>query len=127
MILKEKEAVYGNALLDKSFHFSIRIIKFYKYEIKNNNIPLPLLNQILRSGTSIGANISEAQSAFTRKDFINKLGISLKEAKETEYWLKIMNGAEILPDKEFESLKADCEELLKLLTSIIKNSKSKTQ
>ena len=88
---------------------------------------MPLLNQILRSGTSIGANISEAQSAFTRKDFINKLGISLKEAKETEYWLKIMNGAEILPDKEFESLKADCEELLKLLTSIIKNSKSKTQ
>jgi four helix bundle protein len=127
MILREKEIAYGNALLDKSFNFSIRIIKFYKFEVDKKIIPLPILNQILRSGTSIGANISEAQSAFTRKDFINKLGISLKESKETEYWLRIMNGADILPLKEFESLKSDCEELLKLLTSIIKSSKSKTQ
>lgn len=78
---------------------------------------------MLRSGTSIGANVSEAQSAFTKKDFINKLGISLKESRETEYWLNLLKESDIISEKEFISLFSDCEELLKLLTAIIKSSK----
>lgn len=71
----------------------------------------------------MGANVSEAQSAFTKKDFINKLGISLKESRETEYWLKLLKESEVISEKEFKSLFYDCEELSKLLTSIIKSSK----
>jgi four helix bundle protein len=78
---------------------------------------------LLRAGTSIGANVSEAQSAFTKKDFINKLGISLKESKEAEYWLKLLKESDVISEKEFQSLINDCEEIIKLLTSIIKTSK----
>jgi four helix bundle protein len=83
MFVYEKEIKYTNVVLDKSFKFSIRIVKLYEYLINKNKNIEPLLKQLLRSGTSIGANITEAQSAYTKKDFINKLGISLKEARET--------------------------------------------
>ena len=76
LLLKETEVQYGNVLLEKSVNFSVRIIKFYR--IKYKIIPVSILDQILRSGTSIGANISEAQSAYTKKDFLSKLSISLK-------------------------------------------------
>lgn len=81
MFVFEKSVKYGNAVLEKSFNFSIRIVKLFEHLInKNRNIELSF-KQLLRSGTSIGANITEAQSAYTKKDFINKLGISLKEAR----------------------------------------------
>lgn len=79
--------------------------------------------QLLKSATSIGSNINEAQSAFTKKDFINKLGISLKESRETEYWLKLFCASDLINEKEFKSLYNDCIEITKLLTTIIKNSK----
>lgn len=78
----------------------------------------------MRSGTSIGANIAEAQSAYTKKDFINKLGISLKEARESKYWIKLLVETDHLDKKESASIKNDCEELIKLLTAIIKSSKN---
>jgi len=81
------------------------------------------LSQILRSGTSIGANVAESQEAVSKKDFINKLSIALKEAKETEYWLKLLKEASVLDENEFNSLKNDCEELIKLLISILKKLK----
>ncbi|MCL6493475.1 MAG: four helix bundle protein [Ignavibacterium sp.] len=123
MILKEETVKYYNPIVEKSFNFAIRIIRFYKLKSLDNYSLNSLLKQLLRSGTSIGANVSEAQSAFTKKDFINKLGIALKESRETEYWLKLFKETAIISEKEFKSLFEDCEELSKLLTSIIKSSK----
>jgi len=123
MILKEETVKYYNPIVEKSFNFAIRIIRFYKLKSLDNYLLNSLLKQLLRSGTSIGANVSEAQSAFTKKDFINKLGIALKESRETEYWLKLFKETAIISEKEFKSLFEDCEELSKLLTSIIKSSK----
>jgi four helix bundle protein len=125
MFIFEKEIKYGNVVVEKSFKFAVRIIKFYGVFNKKVYSISPLLKQLLRSGTSVGANISEAQSAFTKKDFINKLGIALKESRETEYWLCLLKESEIINEKEFESIYKDCEELSKLLTTIIKSSKLK--
>ena len=93
--------------------------------VKKDKNLISLYNQLLKSGTSIGANIAESQAAASRNDFRNKLRISLKEAYETEFWLKLFNVSEILDKKEFESLLKDCLELIKLLTSIIKSVKLK--
>ncbi|MCS7054436.1 MAG: four helix bundle protein [Ignavibacterium sp.] len=123
MIINEQIIRYYNPIVEKSFHFAVRIVKFYRIKVKDNYDVNSLLKQLLRAGTSIGANVSEAQSAFTKKDFINKLGISLKESKETEYWLKLLKESEIISEKEFLSLFNNCEEIIKLLTSIIKSSK----
>ena len=79
--------------------------------------------QMLRSGTSIGANVREGINAQSRKDFVSKLNIALKEASETDYWLDVIHSAEYFTDQEYESLKADNEELLKLLISTIKKTK----
>ena len=84
----EKEVPYGNPIVSKSYKFALRIVRFYKYYVDKNRKLDAIFKQLLRSGTSIGANISESQSGFTKKDFIYKMGISLKEASETEYWLK---------------------------------------
>ena len=94
--------------------------------IKKDKNLISLYNQLLKSGTSIGANIAESQAAASKVDFRNKLRISLKEAYETEYWLKLFNESEILDRKEFESILKDCLELIKLLTSIIKKVKLKS-
>lgn len=123
MKVSEKEIQYGNVLVQKSFGFAKRIVNSYKILSKRENSIYPILKQLLRCGNSIGANISEAQSAFSKKDFINKLGISLKESKETDYWLRLLYETDEITKKEFESLKNDNDELLKLLTSIIKSSK----
>jgi four helix bundle protein len=125
MIIKEETIKYYNPILEKSFKFAVRIVRFYKIKLSSDYNLNPLLKQLLRSGTSVGANTSEAQSAVTKKDFINKLGISLKESRETEYWLKLLKETGTISDKEFDSLFGDCEELSKLLTSIIKSSKVK--
>jgi four helix bundle protein len=120
----EKELGYGNPITSKSLSFAIRILKFYKILIRRTKEFEPILKQLLRSGTSIGANISESQSAISKKDFVNKLQIALKESRETEYWLKLLNKAEIINEKEYLSLYSDCEELSKLLTSILKTTKN---
>ena len=117
-----------NPIVEKSFLFSVRVVNCYKYLVKKDKELKSLYNQLLRSGTSIGANISESQAAASKTDFRNKLRISLKEAYETEFWLKLFFETEILDKKEFESLMKNCLELIKLLTSIIKkiNLESKT-
>lgn len=79
----------------------------------------------MKSGTSIGANIAESKNAVSKSDFINKLAIALKEARETEYWLKLLHESDNIQSNEFESLSADCIELIRLLTSIIKSLKTK--
>ena len=112
MFVSEKEVKYSNPVLEKSFEFGVRIVRFYLYLGKKNKNIQSLLKQILRSGTSIGANITEAQSAVTKKDFINKLGIALKESKETDYWLRLLKKSEIIEEKEFNSINQDCLEII---------------
>ncbi|MEJ5262867.1 MAG: four helix bundle protein [Ignavibacterium sp.] len=124
MKIREDSVKYGNIVLEKSFYFSVRIIKLYRFILKEDRSIEPILKQILKSGTTIGANITEAQNAPSTKDFINKLNIALKEAREAEYWLNLFKASEIINEKSYNSLLKDCKELIKLLTSIIKSSKS---
>ncbi len=114
---------YKSILYQKAFGFSIRIVKLFKYLLLKDKSYEPLYKQLLRSGTSIGANISEAQSAPSKKDFINKLSISLKESRESEYWIRIFKEAEIINQLEHDSLINDCDELERLLTSSIKTAR----
>jgi four helix bundle protein len=115
-----------NILRDKSFSFAIRIVKCYQY-LQTDKKEYVLSKQLLRCGTSIGANIRESEQAQSRIDFIHKLSISLKEANETAYWLELLNQSGYLEATLFESIYADCKELLKLLTSIIKTSKQNNE
>ena len=112
-----------DVLSDKSFVFAKRIIKLYKYLTSQKNEYI-LSKQILRSGTSIGANIREARYAQSHKDFISKLSISLKEASETEYWIELLQE-EYISKKETDSIHKDVIELIKLLTKSIKTAKAK--
>ena len=111
----------NNTVEEKSFMFAIRIVNLSKYLADKNEYVLS--KQILRSGTSIGANVAEAQQAQSTADFISKLTIALKEASETNYWLRLLNATKYITNTEFSSLIADCREIEKLLTSIIKSSK----
>ena len=110
-----------NLVFDKSRVFALRIIKLYNY-LKSERGEYVLSKQLLRSGTSIGANIAEAEYAITKKDFLSKIYISLKEASETKYWLDLLHDADLLSNKEDSSIVEDCEDLLKLLTSIAKTT-----
>jgi len=127
MKVKEETIKYGNVVLEKSFTFSVRILKLYRFLLKQDRSLEPILKQILSSGTSIGANITEAQNAPSTKDFINKLNISLKEARETEYWLNLFKASDIINEKSFKSLQFDCKELIKLLIAIIKTAKNNSK
>ena len=108
---------------EKSFQFAVRIVRMSRC-LKKRFREYDLSSQILRSGTSIGANIAEAQQAQSRADFLSKLSIALKEASETGYWLRLLNATGLLSELEFSSLFNDCTELQKLLTAIIKTTKS---
>lgn len=119
----EKNIEYGNPILEKSFLFGSRIIKFYMIRIKQEYHHKDLLKQILRSGTSIGANVAESQEDSSKRDFRNKLSIALKEARETEYWIKLFKDSEVITEKEYFSLISDCDELIRLLISILKKLK----
>ncbi len=107
---------------NKSFFFAVRIVKLCKH-LRGTKKEYTLSKQLLRSGTSIGANVSEAQQAQSRADFIAKLSIALKEAVETSYWLRLLQATDYLNNMEFKSIQNDCCELERMLTAIIKSSK----
>ena len=111
---------------EKSLAFGKRIAKCYRY-LRDKKKETVMSKQLLRSGTSIGANVREGLYAQSRKDFISKLNIALKEAGETDYWLDVIHSAEYFTDDEFNSLKADNDELLRLLISIIKKTKDNSE
>ena len=111
-----------NIIEKKSFDFAIRIVKLYKY-LCNNKKEYVLSKQVLRSGTSIGANVAEAQQAQSKADFISKLSIALKETTETKYWLRLLNATNYLNQREIKSILDDCIEIEKILTSILRSSK----
>lgn len=103
--------------LDKSKEFAIRIVKLYNYLRKKREFVMS--NQLLRCGTSIGANLAEALYGISRKDFLAKTSISLKECAETKYWLELLNKTGYLNDNEYKSINDDCTELIKLLSSTV--------
>ena len=109
---------------EKSETFAVRIVKLYKFltETKKENI---LSKQILRSGTSIGANLAESEYAISSDDFTAKVYIALKECAETEYWLKLLKNTEYITQEQYCSIFNDCEELRKLLSSITKTMKER--
>jgi len=111
-----------NPVLDKSFNFSLKIIRLYKY--LNDNKEFIISKQLLRCGTSIGANINESIAAQTKKDFITKMAIASKEARETKYWLRLLQESQLV-NKDFGEYLLDVEELIKILTSIVKTSQLK--
>ena len=108
-----------NALKDKSLMFAVRCVNLYKF-LCDERKEFVLSKQMLRSGTSIGANISESVRAQSRADFFSKLNIALKEAQETQYWLSSLKNGGYLTPVQYQSMEADCEELLRLLVSITK-------
>ena len=107
---------------NKSFRFAIRIVNLCKL-LRQQHCEYILSKQLLRSGTRIGANVAEAQQAQSKADFASKINIALKEAVETEYWLRLLHATEYLTDKEFESIYSDCDELVKILVSSVRSSK----
>ena len=107
---------------DKSFDFAVRIVGLFKY-LKDKN-EFVLSKQILRSGTSIGANVREALNAESKPDFIHKLSIAQKECDETLYWIELLFKSEIISKNEFDSINNKCIEILKIIKSIILTSKT---
>ena len=112
----------NNVVKTKSYDFAVRIVKLYQYMIAEKR-EYALSKQILRSGISIGANIEEAIGGQSKKDFTAKLSISYKEARETHYWLRLLTDTGYILNKHSASLLNDCEELLKIIGSIIKTMK----
>lgn len=113
-----------NIIENKSFDFAIRIVNLCKF-LKSGNTEWALTNQILKSGTSIGANVAEAKNAQSNSDFISKMSIALKETTETKYWLKLLYSTDYISEKQFNSLYDDCEEIYKIISSIVISSKEK--
>ena len=111
-----------SVLLIKSKAFAIRVIRLYQY-LSENKKEYVISKQLLRSGTSIGANAHEAQYGQSKADFVSKMSIALKEAAETNYWLELLFETEYITKEQYQSIAADNEELLKLLTATVKTAK----
>lgn len=112
-----------NIIQEKSFCFALRIIKLYKY-LKDNKNEYVLSKQLLKSGTSIGSNIEESIGGQSKNDFVSKISVAYKEARETLYWLKLLKASNYLNQKQSESLINDCEEIIRIITKIQKTMKS---
>ena len=118
--------VDSSAILNKSFRFAIRIVRLYRYLVSEKH-EYVISKQLLRSGTSIGANLREAKYAQSTLDFINKNSIALKEASESEYWIELLYCTGYLSERAYQSIISDCNELAKMLISIVKTTKDKEQ
>ena len=111
-----------NTVLEKSFAFAVRVVNMYKY-LTEQKKEYVLSKQLLRCGTSIGANATEAQRAQSKADFISKMSIALKEAYETEYWLRLLSATDFITGAVYKSMHDDNEELISLLIAICKTAK----
>lgn len=119
--MQNENVMKENASVGKSFAFAVRIVNLYKYLTQEHKEYI-LSKQLLRSGTSIGANISEAQRGQSKADFAAKMNIALKEANETEYWLKLLYATDYLDKGQYDSMNRDIQELLGILTAICRTS-----
>lgn len=115
--------VMDNVIENKSFQFAMRIVRLYKFlcEEKKEYI---LSKQLLRAGTSIGANVTESQQAQSKPDFVSKISVALKEASETKYWIKLLGATEYLSENQTKSILDDCVEIEKILVTILKSAKN---
>ncbi len=107
----------------KSKVFAVRIVRLYRY-LCDEKKEYVLSKQLLRSGTSIGANLAEAECAISKKDFLSKVYISLKECMETKYWLELLHETDYLTEQDYQSMNSDCEELRRMLSSTTKTLNS---
>ena len=121
---KMRATMKENAVADKSFEFAVRIVKLYKYLVQEHK-EYVLSKQLLRCGTSIGANIAEAQRGQSKADFTAKMSIALKEANETEYWLKLLYRTDYLNQSQYISMNADNQELIGILMAICRTANIK--
>lgn len=110
-------------LPERTFAFAERIVRLCLVLEDSGGVPKTLAHQLLRSGTSIGANVEEAQAGESRKDFIHKYSVACKEARETHYWLRLLAGAEVIPSSRLSPLTQEAHELIAILTTIIKNTR----
>jgi four helix bundle protein len=113
-----------NIILEKSFAFAIRAVKLGKY-LRERKKEFHISSQVVRSGTSIGANAEEAAGGFTYNDFSAKMGIAYKEARETRFWLRLLFASGYIDKKMFDSLFKDCDELIRLSAAIVKTTSAK--
>jgi len=116
------EQMKDNVVLEKSKLFALRIIKLYQY-LCSEKKEYVMSKQVLRSGTSIGANIAEAECAISNNEFLAKMYIAFKESAETQYWLELLNLSEYITEKEYTSIMADCTEIKRILSAITKTMK----
>ena len=117
-MVKTKE---DNVIVQKSYQFAVRCVKLYKYLCEKEH-DYVIGKQLMRSGTSVGANVKEAIRGISKAEFRTKMSISLKEASESEFWIEVLRDTGYLSDQQAESLLQDCQELLKLLMTIVKSS-----
>jgi four helix bundle protein len=113
-----------NSIIDRSFQFAIRIVRLCQYLEKQERVSRTLANQLLRSGTSIGANIEEAQAGYSKADFTAKMSIARKEARETLYWLRILKESELVSEVQSAEIIQEADEVVRILTSIVKTSQA---
>ena len=115
-----------NIVLEKSFAFALRIVKLYQYlcEEKHEYV---LSKQLLTAGTYIGKHVKEANAAESKTVFTQEMGVALRKASETEYWLELLHKAEFINDKQFESINKDRDEIFRMLTKIVKTSKNQAE
>ncbi|WP_266364366.1 four helix bundle protein [Tellurirhabdus rosea] len=111
--MEQKESI----IQSKAFAFAIRVVNLHKW-LMQQQVPYKLAEQLLKSGTSIGANLEEATGGFSRKEFAAKIGISYKEARETRFWLRLLQATNYLDERMASSMLSDCEELIKILAAI---------
>ena len=111
-----------NVVQEKSYAFAVRIVRMYQH-LSSEKRAFVLSKLVLRSGTSVGANVEEAIGGLSKKDFAARMGIAYKEARETSYWLRLLNDSGYIDDAAFASMHKDCEELLKLLYTIVQSAK----
>ena len=115
-----------NIIVDKTYKFALRIVKAYLFLSKEKQ-EYVLSKQLLRSGTAIGALISESRFAQSKADFINKMHIALKEANETKYWISLLHDSDFIPAAVYNSIFPEIEEIINILSSIVKTSKENEQ
>ena len=120
MIVKSK-------ITERSFQFAVRIVRLCQFLEKQDRVSRTLASQLLRSGTSVGANIEEAQAAQSKADFTAKMSIARKEARETHYWLKLLVASEIISETKLSGLLQETDELVRILTSIVKSAQTRNK
>lgn len=109
-------------IVERSFAFAVRVVKLCRFLERQNGVPRTLANQLLRAGTSIGANIEEVHAGQSKADFTAKMAIARKEARETLYWLRLLKAAEIVESEKLNDITKEADELVRILTSIVKTS-----